>query len=799
MFSNKEEFKAEFCQKMIEKYGRDVKYSHASERYLVLGEMVKNYAADCWMKSKDKVRNKEEKQLFYFSMEFLIGRLLTNNMMNLGIYNTVKDGLDELGYDLNELEEIETDAGLGNGGLGRLAACFLDSLASMKLPGHGNSIRYEYGLFRQKIENNQQLEVPDIWLKYGNPWEVRKADHAVEVKFYGQIETYWNQYGNMDVKHINAQVVRAVPYDVQVIGKDNKCVNTLRLWKPEASDSAPSGQDFITYIQDVNKICQNVYPDDSTEEGRMLRIKQEYFFSSAGLQTIVSCHYDNYHTLDNLADKVVIQLNDTHPILIIPELMRILLDEYHYSWDKAWNIVTHTVAYTNHTIMQEALEKWPVYMIAKLLPRIYLLIQEINRRFINEVVAKTNDHELANRVAIIIDNQVHMAHLAAATVFSINGVAKIHTEILKNDVMKDFYGLYPEKFNNKTNGITPRRWLLYSNPQLTELLKSIIGNGFIDDISQLSKLNQFVSDPEIIHRFQQVKLQRKEILAAYVKKQLNIELNINSIFDVQAKRLHAYKRQMLNCMHIISLYQKIKADKSFSMYPMTFLFGAKAAPSYVFAKKVIQLINTLAQLVNNDPEVNKYMQIVFIPNYCVSIAEILMNSADISEQISTAGKEASGTGNMKLMMNGAITLGTLDGANVEIRDCVGDDNIVIFGHTVEQLRQLKASGYSAMSYYQNDREIRQVMDALIDGTIANDKNTFKEIFDEIIYRNDEFFLLADYHQYCDAHRNLNDLYWHKRDLFTQKCLVNIANSAYFSSDRTIADYNRDIWHLQKVD
>ena len=467
MFTNKEEFKQQYCQRMIEKYGRSIQYSRCSERYLVLGEMVKDYASNNWMETKNKIDEKQQKQLYYFSMEFLIGRLLTNNLMNLGIYNIVKEGLSELGYDINELEEVETDAGLGNGGLGRLAACFLDSLASMSLPGHGNSIRYEYGLFKQKIENNKQVEVPDIWLKYGNPWEVRKADHAVDVKFYGNIETYWNIFGTMDVKHVNAQTVRAVPYDVAVIGKDGKCINTLRLWKPEASEQAPTGQDFIKYIQDVNKICQNVYPDDSTEEGRMLRIKQEYFFSSAGIQTIIKNHYEKYHTLENLADKVVIQLNDTHPILIIPEMMRILLDDYHYSWDKGWDIVSHTVAYTNHTIMQEALEKWPVHMISKLLPRIYLLIQEINKRFIDSVISKTHDYDLAKRVAIIIDNQVHMAHLAAATVFSINGVAKIHTQILKDDVMKDFYRLFPEKFNNKTNGITPRRWLLYSNPQLT--------------------------------------------------------------------------------------------------------------------------------------------------------------------------------------------------------------------------------------------------------------------------------------------------------------------------------------------
>ena len=797
MFTNKEEFKQQYCQRMIEKYGRSIQYSRCSERYLVLGEMVKDYASNNWMETKNKIDEKQQKQLYYFSMEFLIGRLLTNNLMNLGIYNIVKEGLSELGYDINELEEVETDAGLGNGGLGRLAACFLDSLASMSLPGHGNSIRYEYGLFKQKIENNKQVEVPDIWLKYGNPWEVRKADHAVDVKFYGNIETYWNIFGTMDVKHVNAQTVRAVPYDVAVIGKDGKCINTLRLWKPEASEQAPTGQDFIKYIQDVNKICQNVYPDDSTEEGRMLRIKQEYFFSSAGIQTIIKNHYEKYHTLENLADKVVIQLNDTHPILIIPEMMRILLDDYHYSWDKGWDIVSHTVAYTNHTIMQEALEKWPVHMISKLLPRIYLLIQEINKRFIDSVISKTHDYDLAKRVAIIIDNQVHMAHLAAATVFSINGVAKIHTQILKDDVMKDFYRLFPEKFNNKTNGITPRRWLLYSNPQLTQLLTDTIGPEFKEDISNLSKLNQYISDQKLIDRFKAVKHQRKQILAEYIKKVTDIDVDVNSIFDVQAKRLHAYKRQMMNCMHIIDLYQRIKSDNSFTMHPVTFIFSAKAAPSYVFAKKVIELINTLAQLINNDPQVNKYMKVVFIPNYCVSIAEILMNAADVSEQISTAGKEASGTGNMKLMMNGAITLGTIDGANVEIKQCVGDDNIVIFGNTVEQLQRLRENGYSAIDLYKNDLVIKRILDSLVDGTICN--VNFKEILDEIIYRNDEFFLLADYHQYEKAHKYINDLYRDNNDLFVQKCLVNIANSAYFSSDRTIGDYNNDIWHLDRVE
>ncbi|MBO4537929.1 MAG: glycogen/starch/alpha-glucan phosphorylase [Erysipelotrichaceae bacterium] len=797
MFEDKNSFKEEFCQRIIQNYGRAVNKVDRSDQFLVLAQMVREYANFSWMKSKEEVSGDEDKQLFYFSMEFLIGRLLTNNMMNLGIYNTVKDGLADLGIDLGTLETVEKDAGLGNGGLGRLAACFLDSLATLGLPGHGNSIRYEYGLFEQKIVDCKQVEVPDIWLKYGNPWEVRKTKHAVDVRFYGKVETFWNTDGNMDVKHVDAEVVKAVPYDVPVVGKDNKCVNNLRLWKPEASAQAPTGKDFIAYIQDVNKICQNVYPDDSTEEGRILRIKQEYFFVSAGVQTILADHYAKYHTFDNLPDKVVIQLNDTHPVLVIPEIMRILMDDYRFKWDAAWNIVTRTVAYTNHTIMQEALEKWPEKHIATLLPRIYLIIKEINTRKKAEVYNRTLDPDLTNRVSIIRDGQVHMASLACHTVFSINGVAKIHTEIIKNDVMKDFYYLYPEKFNSKTNGITHRRWLLYSNPQLTQLIADKIGPGFIDDPDQLEKLMGFIDDDDTINRFMEVKKQRKQILADYIKKKLDIDIDINSIFDVQAKRLHAYKRQMLNCMNIIALYQRFKNEPGFTIYPRTFIFAAKAAPSYVYAKNVIELINRLAAVINNDPEVNRYMKVVFIPNYNVSIAEILMNAADISEQISTAGKEASGTGNMKLMMNGAITLGTLDGANVEIADLVGEDNIIIFGHNVDELRSLKYNGYDAMELYRNNETIKAVLDSLVDGTWHENKDEFKPIFDEILYRNDEYFLLADFEQYSEAQRTVYHLYKERRQ-FCRMCLINIAKSGYFSSDRTIRDYNRDIWHLKEI-
>ena len=798
MFTNKEEFKKQFSERFIQTYGRSVKYSDPTERFLCLGEIVRDYASENWMETKNIVNDKAGKQLFYFSMEFLIGRLLTNNLMNMGIYDMVKEGLADLNIDLNELEELETDAGLGNGGLGRLAACFLDSLATLGYAGHGNTIRYEYGLFKQKIEDDKQVEVPDIWLKIGNPWEVRKPKHAVNVRFYGDIETEWMPNGLMRVVHKNAETIRAVPYDVPIVGRGNGVVNSLRLWKPEASEDNPVGRDFIRYLNDVNKICQNVYPDDSTEKGRELRLKQEYFFVSAGVQTIVSSHLEHYKTLENLSEKVVIQLNDTHPIMIIPELMRIMLDEHGYQWDKAWDIVTHTVAYTNHTIMQEALEKWPAMMMMKLLPRIYILIQEIDRRFKNYVYARTGDYNLVERVSIIKDNQVHMANMGAACCFSVNGVAAIHTEILKNDVMRDFYRLFPEKFNSKTNGVTHRRWLTYSNPQLARLLSDTIGDGYIKDSMELSKLEAFVNDRTVQARFAEVKRARKRILAQYVYDTMGVEVNTNSIFDVQAKRLHAYKRQFLNVMHLIYLYHYIKTHPDFTMVPHTYFFAAKAAPAYVYAKKVIQLINAVSRKINSDPDVNKFMKVVFIPNYCVSIAEKLLNAADVSEQISTAGKEASGTSNMKLMMNGAITLGTLDGANVEIAERVGDDNIVIFGNTVESLRQLYISGYNAMAIYQNDPDIRYIMDSLIDGTWAPNTEEFKVIYDEILYRNDEYFHLADFKAYKEAQEKINEMY-KDQESWNRKCLINIARSGYFSSDRTIEEYNRDIWHLTKVE
>ena len=795
MFQNKEEFIKDYEAGMIANYGRSVAQSHPTEQYYLLAEMVKNSVGVNWKNTKDAVSDSQGKQLYYFSMEFLLGKMLKNNLMNLGIYDIVKDGLGALGIKLTDLEKMETDAGLGNGGLGRLAACFMDSLASLNLPGNGNCIRYEYGLFKQKIVNNKQVEVPDKWLKYGNPWEVRKPKHAVDVRFWGRIDMN-TVHGHTIVSHVDAEIVRAVPYDMPMIGYDTKTTNTLRLWSAEASEDIEE-KDFRTYIQEVNEICQNVYPDDSTEHGRILRLKQEYFFVSAGVQTALKTHMDTYHTLDNLPDKVVFQLNDTHPTMLILELMRILMDDYEYSWDHAWQIVKKCVAYTNHTVMAEALEHWPIEYFQKLLPRIYMIIEEINRRFNRYVLSHFHDEDLMKRVSIIRDGQVYMANLCIVAGYSVNGVAALHSEILKNDVFKDYYRIYPSKFNNKTNGITHRRWLLYSNPELATMLKKYIGDSFITQPQDLVKLMDHLDDPQLIKDFAAVKHTRKLILADYLLENTGVAVDPNSIFDGMAKRLHAYKRQLLNVLHIIYLYQEFKRDPQFKIYPRTFIFAAKAAPAYTFAKQVIELINCVAKVINHDPEVSKYLKVVFIPNYSVSVSEVLMNGSDVSEQISTAGKEASGTGNMKFMMNGAITLGTYDGANVEIDQLVGQDNDVIFGLRVEDIKKLKNEGYDAEEYYNSDPKLKQVIDSLIDGTFSPDLNEFKLIYDELLYRNDEYFVLADFEAYREAQKKIEEKYQNQTAWY-RSCLVNIAQSGYFSSDRTINDYNKDIWHLEPI-
>lgn len=797
MFNNKEEFKEMFKRKMVEEYGRSIEQSHPTEKFMVLGEMVREYASIHWKETKEQVAKEEAKQMFYFSMEFLIGRLLTNNLMNLGIYDLVKDGLNDLGIDINELEDFESDAGLGNGGLGRLAACFLDSLASLQLPGNGNCIRYQYGLFKQKIQNGYQVEVPDQWLKLGNVWEVRKPKHAVDVKFYGHIEMHRNEEGELVFKHVDCEHVRAVPYDMPVVGHGTSETNTLRLWSAEASDIIPTNKDFRQYLQELEEICLNVYPDDSTDDGKLLRLKQQYFFVSAGLNAIVKAHLRVYPNLDNFHEKVAIQLNDTHPVLCIPELMRILMDEYHYNWENAWFITTHVMAYTNHTILSEALEKWPVSFIQRLLPRIWMIIDEIDRRFKSEVTASfQDDPNMLYRVSIVKDDQVHMANLAIVGSFSVNGVAALHTGILIDDLFKDFVRIYPNKFNNKTNGITHRRWLLYSNPQLRAMLNDLLGSEFEYDMDKLKALEGYAEKAQVQERFMAIKKERKQILSRFIEKECGVTLDPESIFDVQAKRLHAYKRQLLNALHIIYLYQRMKSDPSFRIYPRTFIFAAKAAPAYTFAKQVIKLINSIAEIVNNDAEISPMLKVVFIPNYRVSVAEVLMNAADVSEQISTAGKEASGTGNMKFMMNGALTLGTLDGANVEIDELVGRENDVIFGLTVDEVKELKRS-YNAWDWYNGDQRIKKAVDSLIDGTWSSNPDEFKLIYDELMYRNDEYLVLADFASYVTAQEEVEKRY-RDRTSWAKMMLINIANSGYFSSDRTIKQYADEIWNIHTV-
>lgn len=798
-FKTKQEFKEEFETRIIGHYGRSIEQAHITEKYMALGEMVRDYASVHWMETKDAVSKNQEKQMYYFSMEFLMGRLLTNNLMNLGIYDIVKDGLNELGVDLNELEDLESDAGLGNGGLGRLAACFLDSLASLNLAGNGNCIRYEYGLFKQKIANNEQVEVPDQWLALGNVWEVRKPKHAVDVKFGGHVDMWMGEDGKAVVNHIPSLVVRAMPYDMPIVGYDTNVTNTLRLWSAEVADDACDAANLNQYVNEVREICRNVYPDDSTEHGKLLRLKQQYFFVSAGLNNIIEAHLRVYPNLDNFAEKTAIQLNDTHPVLCIPELMRVLMDEFKYEWDQAWDITKRTMAYTNHTVLSEALEKWPIQYVQSLLPRVYMIIEEIDHRFKYRVSHEFGRPDLMNECCILKDGQVHMANLAIIGSHSVNGVAALHTEILKEDVMKNFFSIYPEKFNNKTNGITHRRWLLYSNPELTQLLESTIGSAFKKNPERLLDLMDHVDEPSLQEAFMNVKLQRKQILADYIKKTLQIDIDVTSIFDVQAKRLHAYKRQLLNVMNIIGLYFKMKADPTYRIYPRTFIFAAKAAPSYTFAKEVIKLIHCVAEKVNNDSDINQFMKVVFIPNYGVSIAEILMNAADVSEQISTAGKEASGTGNMKFMMNGALTIGTMDGANVEIVERVGFDHAEIFGLRADDVALIKhENSYNVWDKYNRDPRLQKIINSFVDSTFSSNPKDFKQIYNELMFKNDEYLLLADFDAYCHAQSRIEEKYKDKAN-WAKSCLINIAQSAFFSSDRTIQQYAEEIWDIKAID
>ena len=799
MFKNKQEFKKEFSQRLVEAYGTTVEQTHPTEKYMVLGEMVRDYASVNWKDTKVAIGKQQAKQVYYFSMEFLLGRSLTSNLQNLGIYDIVRKGLEELGIDYDNLAAMEKDAGLGNGGLGRLAACFMDSAATENLPVNGNCIRYQCGLFRQKIdENGDQVEMPDMWLRIGNPWEIRKPKHSVDVSFWGNVEVNGDENGNLHFHHVNAEHILAVPYDMPMIGAHTRMTNTLRLWNAEPADEAPSGMDYREYLSEVNQICLNVYPDDSTQEGKYLRLKQQYFFVCAGVNSIINSHLKQYDNLDNLGEKVQIQLNDTHPVLAVPELMRVLMDDYGYQWTHAWEITKQVMAYTNHTVMSEALEKWPEEYIQNLLPRIYMIITEINNRYHNWVMETygNQDSGLWDRVKIIDSGMIHMARLAIVGSHSVNGVARIHTGLLETDLFRDYYAMWPERFSNKTNGITPRRWMLYSDPELRSLLDDTIGWEYERNFDKISRLMDHVDDPAVQDRFLEVKHKRKEALADYIHHTTGVIVDPDSIFDTQAKRLHAYKRQLLNILQVIYLYQRMKEDHSFRIYPHTYIFAAKAAPSYTFAKKVIKLITCVAARVNNDPDVNDVLKVVFLPNYSVSMSEILMPGSDVSEQISTAGKEASGTGNMKFMMNGALTLGTMDGANVEIDELVGRENDVIFGLTVDEIPSFR-DGYRAWDWYNNDARIHKAMDSLINGFWNGNKDDFRIIYDEIIIKNDEYLVLADFDAYVKAQEEISAKYQDRR-AWAKSCLINIAKSAYFSSDRTIRQYADEIWGIKPL-
>ncbi len=754
MFTHVESFKSAFLEKLETMYGKSFKESTTRDQYNTLGYMVREYMNSQWIATNESYRSGERKQMYYLSIEFLLGRLLGSNILNLGIKDVCEQGLSELGISLQQLEEVEADAGLGNGGLGRLAACFLDSLASLNLPGHGCGIRYKHGLFDQKIVDGYQVEFPEQWLLHENVWEVRRHDQAVEVSYFGNVEPLYID-GRLEFRHTNAEVIMAVPYDVPVVGYETSTVNTLRLWNAEPVPFPQNCKDILKYKRETEAVSEFLYPDDTHDEGKILRLKQQYFLVSASLQNIVRMHRERYGDLRQLHEKIAIHINDTHPVLAIPELMRILLDEEKLAWEEAWHITTQTISYTNHTTLSEALEKWPIHIFKPLLPRIYMIIEEINERFCHELWERyPYEWHRIEEMAIIAHDLVKMAHLAIVGSHSVNGVAKIHTEILKQREMRLFYEFYPDKFNNKTNGIAHRRWLMKANPQLTNLISEAIGTEWKKEPIKLQELQLVQYDASFQEKFAEVKQERKEILAARIHNTMGITIDPNSIFDVQVKRLHAYKRQLLNVLHILYLYNRLKEDASFTFYPRTFIFGAKASPGYYYAKKIIKLINELARKVNNDPYVSQYMKVIFLENYRVSVAEDIFPAADVSEQISTASKEASGTGNMKFMMNGAITLGTLDGANIEIKDRVGDDNCFIFGLTAEEvLHYYQNGGYRASDYYHHNGHIKKVVDQLTNGFFAQSGAEFEAIYDSLVIQNDEYFVSARFWPICGKARS----------------------------------------------
>ena len=799
----KEMIKDGFALKLKGLYSKDFQNASDIQKYIAFSNLIRDYMSEGWFETTQQYKDKKVKQVYYLSMEFLIGKLLEKNLINLGISDLAREALDDMGMDLDLLIKVEPDAGLGNGGLGRLAACFMDSLAALGLPGHGCGIRYKYGMFRQEIKDGYQVEMPDPWLKEPYPWEVRKENRSIKIRFGGT--AYMKEVGNeLEAVHENYYTVKAVPYDIPLSGYLNKTVNTLRLWSSEADTDEFDFQNFNSgnYLQSVEGkytaelISQVLYPDDSTENGRQLRLKQEYFFVSASLQSILNYHREVKVDFKHLDDYIAIHINDTHPALAVAELMRILMDEDGLNWKEAWDVTTKVCAYTNHTIMAEALEKWPAHGFKKLLPRLFMIIEEINRRFCQEIIARYGDWDRVGRMSIIENGMVKMANLAIVGSHSVNGVAALHTEILKTKELKDFNDFYPGKFNNKTNGITHRRWLIKSNRALTDLIIDCIGDSWVTNPKDLEKMMIFKNDKEVLSKIEDIKHENKVNLSKYIFEKKGIVVDPDSIFDIHVKRIHGYKRQLLNCLHIIYLYKRLKKDKNFDIYPRTFIFSAKAAPAYVFAKKIIKLINTLGDVINNDPEVNDKIKVVFIDNYNVSKAEKIIPAADVSEQISTASKEASGTGNMKFMMNGAITLATLDGANIEIKELVGDENIVIFGLSSEEVLKLYSSHkYNSVNFLKENQEMAELVETLVDGTLGVSITEFGEIYKELTEKNDYYFVLKDFKEYIKAQEKIEKLYKDK-DKWAKKCLVNIAMSGHFSSDNTIAKYAQEIWNIK---
>ena len=811
---SKEEFKKNVISNCKSLYRKNIEEANDQEVFQAVSYAVKDIIIDKWIATHKQYEKDDPKMVYYMSMEFLMGRALGNNMINLCAYDEIKEALDELGLDINVIEDQEPDAALVNGGLGRLAACFMDSLATLEYPAYGCGIRYKYGMFKQEIKDGYQVEVPDNWLKDGNPFEIKRSEYRYEVKFGGYVRSYRDEKTGRDMfVQEDYRSVIAVPYDIPVLGYGNNTVNSLRIWDAEPVNTFNLNSfdkgDYQKAIEEENlakNIVEVLYPNDNHYAGKELRLKQQYFFVSASVQRAVDRYKSmNNGDVKNIYKKVTFQLNDTHPTVAVAELMRILMDENGLEWDEAWDITTKTVAYTNHTIMAEALEKWPIELFSRLLPRIYQIVEEINRRFVEEIKAKyPGNQEKVRKMAIIYDGQVKMANLAIVAGYSVNGVAKLHTEILKKQELRDFYEMMPEKFNNKTNGITQRRFLKHANPLLSDWITDKIGDGWVTDLSQLEKLMLYVDDPKAQQDFMQIKYKNKVRLAKYIKENNGIDVDPNSIFDVQVKRLHEYKRQLLNILHVMYLYNQIKRNPDYDMVPRTFIFGAKAAAGYKIAKQTIKLINNVANVINNDASIKGKIKVVFIENYRVSNGEIIFAAADVSEQISTASKEASGTGNMKFMLNGAITLGTMDGANVEIVNEVGAENAQIFGLSSDEvIRFENEGGYDPMEIFNNDQEIRDVLMELINGKYSpEDTEMFRDIYNSLLNndggrRADTYFILKDFRSYAEAQRKIDERY-RDTNSWAKTVMTNTAKAGKFSSDRTIEEYATEIWKLTKT-